>query len=541
MSARPRAPQVGVPLHTRWPGARPVVWAPDAGTVDLVSRVDGELRTSPLRLLGAQRPGYWGADQRVPYGTPYGFRVDDGPLVADPAGAWFPDGVHELPRAFDPYFSWTDDGWQAPDLGAGVLLHLDVPHATPEGTLDAAARLLPRVAACGVDGVELAPLSAFDPDAGPEAGVRLSAVHEPYGGPRALQRFVDAAHALGLAVVLTLPHRWAVVEDLGLGAYGRHAVDGRTPREGSGARGLRDLLTTDAQRWFEEFHVDGLQLDVDALEHRTPVTLSELADTAVAASERLQRPTTLFVDGPGRSDRLAGVLRRVLGAPGSPRDPDAVVDVRHLAASLTPAARLPLRAERDSRRSHAATARAASLVVGDLTRLPGARAGMPWAADAAPRVHGPQRPVRESAAAADLDVRSSLLTLAVLVGTAAVLDTDHLPLTAPHRDTSDTGDDGSARLVEWCTRLTALREDAMRDLALEVDVRAAGSALTLRRGRSAVVVATGPDDARVPLEELLPGAPSAWSLVAGWSPRAAVDGAVLTLPARTTAVLRAEA
>ncbi len=33
-------------------------------------------------------------------------------------------------------------------------------------------------------------------------GVSLWAVHEPYGGPAALQRFVDAAHARGLAVCL---------------------------------------------------------------------------------------------------------------------------------------------------------------------------------------------------------------------------------------------------------------------------------------------------------------------------------------------------
>ena len=51
------------------------------------------------------------------------------------------------------------------------------------------------------------PLSAFD---GPHGwgydGVALDAVHEPYGGPDALCRFVDAAHDAGLAVVLDLVH-----------------------------------------------------------------------------------------------------------------------------------------------------------------------------------------------------------------------------------------------------------------------------------------------------------------------------------------------
>ncbi|NED91459.1 malto-oligosyltrehalose trehalohydrolase, partial [Streptomyces sp. SID11233] len=37
-------------------------------------------------------------------------------------------------------------------------------------------------------------------------GVSLWAVHEPYGGPEGLKRFVDSAHGLGLGVVLDVVH-----------------------------------------------------------------------------------------------------------------------------------------------------------------------------------------------------------------------------------------------------------------------------------------------------------------------------------------------
>lgn len=37
-------------------------------------------------------------------------------------------------------------------------------------------------------------------------GVSLWAVHEPYGGPDGLKRFVDTAHGLGLAVLLDVVH-----------------------------------------------------------------------------------------------------------------------------------------------------------------------------------------------------------------------------------------------------------------------------------------------------------------------------------------------
>ena len=55
----------------------------------------------------------------------------------------------------------------------------------------------------GVDVVELMPVAAFPGRRGwGYDGVDLYAVHEPYGGPAALQRFVDACHARGLGVCL---------------------------------------------------------------------------------------------------------------------------------------------------------------------------------------------------------------------------------------------------------------------------------------------------------------------------------------------------
>ena len=47
------------------------------------------------------------------------------------------------------------------------------------------------------------PLAAFPGEHGwGYDGIGLWAVHEPYGGPDALKRFVDACHARGLAVFL---------------------------------------------------------------------------------------------------------------------------------------------------------------------------------------------------------------------------------------------------------------------------------------------------------------------------------------------------
>ena len=51
-------------------------------------------------------------------------------------------------------------------------------------------------AALGVDTVELMPVAAFPGEHGwGYDGIGLWAVHEPYGGPDGLKRFVDACHA----------------------------------------------------------------------------------------------------------------------------------------------------------------------------------------------------------------------------------------------------------------------------------------------------------------------------------------------------------
>ena len=88
-------------------------------------------------------------------------------------------------------FAWTDAGFQAPPLASGVVYELHLGTFTPEGTLDAAADRLGYLAELGVTHVELMPVAAFDGRYGwGYDAVALYAVHEPYGGPDALKRFV---------------------------------------------------------------------------------------------------------------------------------------------------------------------------------------------------------------------------------------------------------------------------------------------------------------------------------------------------------------
>jgi maltooligosyltrehalose trehalohydrolase len=174
------------------------VWAPGKSVRLLV---DGSEHT-----MESADDGWWRLD--VPGAGPgadYAYRLpDEDTPLPDPRSAWQPHGVHGPSRVYDHgAFDWTDQGWTGRQLPGSVLYELHIGTFTPEGTFDAAIDRLDHLVELGVDLVELLPVNAFN---GPYNwgydGVCWYAPHEAYGGPDGLKRFVDAAHAKGLGVVL---------------------------------------------------------------------------------------------------------------------------------------------------------------------------------------------------------------------------------------------------------------------------------------------------------------------------------------------------
>ncbi|WP_418276724.1 hypothetical protein ACNHYB_02125 [Isoptericola jiangsuensis] len=502
-----------------------------------------------LRLVGAHEPGYWRADDALPYGTDYAYSIDGGPPLPDPCSTLLPHGLHGPSRVLDDRFTWNDDAWPGANLTQAALLHLDVPGATPEGTLEAAARLLPAVAALGVDGVELSPVAAFDPRSGPESGVRLFAVHDAYGGPGALHRFVDAAHRHGLAVVLDLPHRWAVADPLGLHAFGPYATGSRigapsgsgtssdAPRinlDGSGSRGPRDFLVADAVRWMSSFHVDGLLLDIDALVDRSAAPfLGELADAVQSVGLDTGRPRTMLTDGVGMSDRLTTLVATMLGD----RTFDATGPIRRLAEEVGPVGSPPRSAPANLRRAYRATQRTAPVLVGDLTRLPAAARAVPWSDTATLDGASPDSATFDSASPdgvrlAGADDRAVMLACALLAGTPVVLDTEHVPVAGTDPD--------ALRLVSWARALLALRPAALADLSKPVEVTTTDGALGIRRGRSVLIVRLDPTPGEIDLSQHIGALVAEWRVMAAWhQDRTVLTEGVLQVPGRTAVVLRA--
>jgi len=229
-----------------------------------------------VRVAGADRPlgrvdgGWWSVVvPEAKLGDRYQLVLADGRALPDPASRRQPDGVHGPSQVWDPRrYAWQH-AFPGLPLEELAFYEVHVGTFTPEGTLDAAAARLEDVVELGATCVELLPVQPFPGRRNwGYDGVSLHAVHEGYGGPDALQRFVDRAHAVGLAVCLDVVYNHLGPEGNYLGVWGpyfthRHkspwgdGVDYDGPESGP----VRGYVLQAALQWVRDFRADVLRLD----------------------------------------------------------------------------------------------------------------------------------------------------------------------------------------------------------------------------------------------------------------------------------------
>jgi maltooligosyltrehalose trehalohydrolase len=203
-------------------------------------------------------------------GEDYAYVVD-GIEFPDPASRWQANGLRGRSRLLDTGgFTWTDEGFEAPPLRDSVLYELHVGTFTEEGTFDAAIANLRGLRELGVTTIELMPVAAFPGRHGwGYDGVYISAAHDPYGGPEGLQRFVDAAHGEGLAVLLDVVYNHVGASGVqGLECFGPYFTShyetpwGRAMNyDDADSDPVREWVLQSAEQWIRDFHLDGLRLD----------------------------------------------------------------------------------------------------------------------------------------------------------------------------------------------------------------------------------------------------------------------------------------
>lgn len=262
------------------------VWAPRAERVSVL--VDGE-----RHAMERESRDWWAATvETAQAGSRYGFLLDDDDKpVPDPRSARQPDGVHGLSELVDhSVFAWSDARWRPPTLGSAVIYELHVGTFTPEGTMDAAIGRLEYLRELGITHLSVMPLASAEGDRGwGYDGVALYAPLEAYGGPDAVKRFVDAAHARGLAVLIDVVYNHFGPSGNYSGKFGPYITDhhktpwgGAVNFEDAASDEVRDFFIENALMWLGDYHFDGLRVDaVHAFIDRSATHFLEQLEEAV--------------------------------------------------------------------------------------------------------------------------------------------------------------------------------------------------------------------------------------------------------------------
>jgi maltooligosyltrehalose trehalohydrolase len=285
------------------------VWAPKVQQL--------ELECQGRRLaMQSDSSGYWSIDApQLVHGIDYAVYIDGEGPFPDPGSFWQPAGVEAPSRWLDPsQFQWSDNGWQPPGIESALFYELHIGTFTPQGTFEGAIEKLKYLQELGVTHIELMPIAEFSGQRGwGYDGTALYAPHHAYGGPLGLQKFVNAAHEHGLAVILDF-----VCNHLGpvgnyLNKFGPYFTDiYHTPWgaalnfDGPDSDQVRDFFIHAATSWLKTYHVDGLRLDaVHAIFDRSALHfLEQLSQEIKALEMEIERPLLLIAESDLNDPRL---------------------------------------------------------------------------------------------------------------------------------------------------------------------------------------------------------------------------------------------
>ena len=281
--------------HEGHEGVHFAVWAPNASRVSVVgdfNQWDGRRHVMRKRL----DTGVWeifipGAQE----GQCYKYELLDAsgkllPLKSDPFGfaaELRPKTASRVARTDG--FSWDDADYRnarAAEDRRRVPMSIYEVHPgswrrRPDGSFlsydELAETLIPYVVEMGFTHIELLPISEhpFDPSWGYQP-TGLYAPTSRFGDPSGFARFVNAAHAAGIGIILDWVPAHFPTDEHGLARFdGTALYEHEDPRQGFhpdwntaiynfGRREVSSFLLNNALFWLERYHVDGLRVDAVA-------------------------------------------------------------------------------------------------------------------------------------------------------------------------------------------------------------------------------------------------------------------------------------
>jgi maltooligosyltrehalose trehalohydrolase len=234
------------------------LWAPDATPVLEIEGV------APLPMT-AEGDGWFVVEAPVGAGARYRFRVSPDLAVPDPASRQQAGDVHDASVVVDPRaYAWRNPEWAGRPWHEAVLYEV---HAGLLGGFRGVEAELPRLRDLGITAIELMPVGAF-----PGArnwgydGVLPYAPDTTLGTPDELKSLVDAAHGLGLMVLLDVVYNHFGPDGAYLHAYAKRFFNEGVHTPWGAAidfrqSAVRDYFEENALTWLNEYRFDGLRFD----------------------------------------------------------------------------------------------------------------------------------------------------------------------------------------------------------------------------------------------------------------------------------------
>jgi maltooligosyltrehalose trehalohydrolase len=246
--------------------ARIKIWAPLVQTVDIL------FNSNNVIPLQKESFGYWQNNTSdLKPGDRYKILLNNKDSFPDPASLSQPGGVHEASECIDlnEIRKLSSGTWNGLALQDVILYELHVGTFSSEATFEGIASRLPYLKELGITAINIMPVAAFPGKRNwGYDGAYPFAVHNAYGGAKALARLVKQCHDQGLAVVLDVVYNHLGPEGNYLGAVAPYFTEKYKTPWGNAVNfddawcfGVREYFLENALMWLRDFNIDGLRLD----------------------------------------------------------------------------------------------------------------------------------------------------------------------------------------------------------------------------------------------------------------------------------------
>lgn len=261
------------------------VWAPHAEQVSVIGDFNDWQAGSDL--CSQEGNGFWYANlAHAKPGDAYQYHLINGEQQLQRIDPYARLVTHSAGNALVPdldFFGAPAAEFKMPPWNELVIyeLHIGTFNSIDGkvGTFDSAIARLPHLQALGINAVEVMPIAEFAGDySWGYNPAHPFAVERAYGGPAAFQRFVAAAHALGIAVIVDVVYNHFGPSDISLWQFDGWQENGKggiyfyndwrstTPwgdtRPDYGRGEVRQYIFDNAMMWLEDYHADGLRYDM---------------------------------------------------------------------------------------------------------------------------------------------------------------------------------------------------------------------------------------------------------------------------------------